>query len=73
MRLPGGGNMAGRFAPRRMIIYSPGINRRDLSPATREHVTLCRAWEEVIAALRDRHGPGTRVAVFPCSAIQLAV
>jgi nickel-dependent lactate racemase len=73
MRLPGTGNMAGRFVDRRMVIFSPGINRRDLSPATRDAVTLCRAWEEVIAALRDWHGAGTRVAVFPCSAIQLAV
>jgi hypothetical protein len=42
-------------------------------PATREAVTRCRTWEEVIAAVRDRHGDGTRVAVFPCSAVQLAV
>jgi nickel-dependent lactate racemase len=72
MRLPNTGNMAARFAPRELVIFSPGINRRDLSPATREAVTLCRTWEETVGVLRDRHGPGTRVAVFPCGAIQLA-
>jgi nickel-dependent lactate racemase len=72
MRLPNTGNMAARFAPRDLVIFSPGINRRDLNPATREAVTLCRTWEETIGVLRDKHGPGTRAAVFPCGAIQLA-
>jgi nickel-dependent lactate racemase len=72
MRLPGTGNMAGRFVTRRMVIFSPGINRRDLNPATRDAVTLCRTWEETIGVLRDWHGAGTRAAVFPCGAIQLA-
>lgn len=72
MRLPNTGNMAARFAPREMLLFAPGINRRDLSPATREAVTLCRRWEEVTATLARRHGPGTRAAVFPCGAIQLA-
>jgi nickel-dependent lactate racemase len=72
MRLPNTGNMQARFAPRDLVIYSPGINERDLNPATREAVTLCRVWGDVIATLRDKHGDGTRVAVFPCGAIQLA-
>jgi hypothetical protein len=72
MRLANTGNMAARFAPRELVIFSPGINRYDLSPATREAVTLCRTWEETVGLLRDRHGSGTRVAVFPCGALQLA-
>jgi nickel-dependent lactate racemase len=72
MRLPNTGNMAARFAPRDLVIFSPGINRRDLNPATREGVTFCRTWEETVGVLRDKHGPGTRAAVFPCGAIQLA-
>jgi hypothetical protein len=55
-----------------MVIFSPGINRYDLSRATRAAVTLCRTWEETVGVLRDRHGTGTRVAVFPCGALQLA-
>ena len=72
MRLPNTGNMAARFAPRELVIFSPGINQYDLSPATREAATLCRTWEETVGVLRDRHGVGTRVAVFPCGALQLA-
>jgi nickel-dependent lactate racemase len=72
MRLANTGNMAARFAPRELVIFSPGINRYDLSPATRDAVTLCRTWEETVGVLRDRHGSGTRVAVFPCGALQLA-
>jgi len=59
-------------APRDMIIFSPGINERDLSPAAREDVTFCNEWPKVIATLRAKHGHHARVAVFPCSAMQIA-
>jgi nickel-dependent lactate racemase len=72
MRLGRDRNMAADFASRELLIFSPGINRHDLPPATRAATTLCRTWDEVIVALRDRHGPGTRAAVFPCGALQLA-
>lgn len=72
MRLANRGNMRERFAPRELVIFSPNIHPKDLTPATREAATLCRTWEEVLTVLRARHGAGTRVAVFPCGAIQLA-
>src|SRR5262249_33623456 len=54
MRLPNTGSMRARFAPRELVIFSPGINRRDLNAATREEVTLCRTWGDVVGVLRDR-------------------
>ncbi len=72
MRLPNTGSLRARFAPRELVIFSPGINARDLNAATRADTTYCRTWEEVMAVLQRRHGPGTRAAVFPCAAIQLA-
>lgn len=71
MRLPNVGSPRGRFGNRAMIVLTPGIGSRDLSPEYRNDVTLCRSWPEVLAALEARHGPGTRAAVFPCGSIQL--
>jgi nickel-dependent lactate racemase len=59
-------------APRDMIVFSPGINVNDLSPAAREDVTFCNSWVQVMAALQRKHGDRARVAVFPCSAMQVA-
>lgn len=72
MQLANRGNMRDRFAPRELVIFSPNIHPKDLTPATRESATLCRTWEEVLSVLSARHGAGTRAAVFPCGAIQLA-
>ena len=35
-------------------------------------VTFASRWEDAVAALRAKHGPHARVAVFPCASIQLA-
>lgn len=59
-------------APRDMIVFSPGINANDLSPAARADVTFCSSWVQVLAALQRKHGDRARVAVFPCSAMQVA-
>ncbi|MER3485249.1 MAG: hypothetical protein C4345_03990, partial [Chloroflexota bacterium] len=50
----------------------PGICEQDLSPEARAEMTLCRTWSRVMERLRELHGRYARVAVFPCSAIQLA-
>ena len=60
------------FRPREMVVFSPGINANDLAPEARGDMTLCRAWPQVLERLRELHGAHARVAVFPCSAIQLA-
>ncbi|MCS6860922.1 MAG: lactate racemase domain-containing protein, partial [Abditibacteriales bacterium] len=67
------GSMKHPFGNRHFIIFSPNINQFDLNPATRADAVLCRTWAAVVAELRKRHGTGTKVAVFPCAAIQLAV
>jgi hypothetical protein len=35
-------------------------------------VTFCLTWSDVVAKLREKHGAHARVAIFPCSSIQLA-
>ena len=74
MRLANVANPRHRFGERRLVVFSPNIIRRDLPPAMQadEDVFLCRTWGEVIEVLERTHGPGTRAAVFPCSAMQLA-
>lgn len=67
------GSMKRAFGNRHFIIFSPNINQFDLNPATRADAVLCRTWEAVVEELKKHHGAGTKVAVFPCSAIQLAV
>jgi nickel-dependent lactate racemase len=68
------GSYAEETLPRDLLIYSPGVTSRDLNPATRDDpkATFCPIWEDVVAKLREKHGAHARVAVFPCSSIQLA-
>jgi hypothetical protein len=62
------------LAPRDLVIFSPGVTRHNLPPAARAdpRVALHTRWEEVVESLQTKHGARSRVAVFPCSAIQLA-
>jgi hypothetical protein len=68
------GSYAEEVTPRDLIYYAPGITSRDLNRATREDpkVTFCSSWPDVVVKLREKHGARARVAVFPCSSIQLA-
>jgi hypothetical protein len=68
------GSYAEEVAPRDLLFYAPGVTSRDLNRATREDpkVTFCPSWPDVVATLRRKHGSHARVAVFPCSSIQLA-
>ncbi len=67
-----GGFPASLFAPREVVVFSTGVSAWDLTPAARDGLTVAQDWEAVIGRLRERHGAGARVAVFPWSAIQLA-
>jgi len=62
------------FGDRQLVIFCPNIIRRDLPAEAQadEGLILCRTWGEVAGVLERRHGAGARVAVFPCSAMQLA-
>lgn len=65
-------NLRRPFMPRQMVVFAHGICEHDLSPEARAEMTLCRTWAHALARLRELHGTYARVAVFPCSAIQLA-
>ncbi len=54
------------------ILFSPGMNRYDVRDQFGPHVQFCRTWDEVIAALRSKHGASAKVCVLPCGSIQYA-
>lgn len=56
----------------RIIVVSPQPSRYDkdgFGPA--EKVVWCRCWAEALAELAGRHGPGTKVAVYPYAPLQM--
>jgi len=55
----------------RCVVWAPHVSRfdlRDIGPD--EKVLHCRNWSGVLEILEDRHGPGTRVGVFPYASMQ---
>jgi hypothetical protein len=78
MPLHRAGSPARAVAPRDLVAFAPGVTQHDLAPAARDDpkLTLCVRWDDVVETLRSKYGTGgaarPRVAVFPCSAIQLA-
>ncbi|HTX54929.1 MAG TPA: lactate racemase domain-containing protein [Candidatus Baltobacteraceae bacterium] len=60
------------FAPYRVIVMCPTINRAQLPPSLPAETCLVSDWTGVLAALAADHPQGGRVAVFPCGAIQIA-
>lgn len=67
-----GGFPASMFTPRDVVVFSTGVTAWDLTEPARQGLTVTQDWEAVIGGLRERHGAGSTVAVFPWSAIQLA-
>jgi hypothetical protein len=67
-----GGFPASMFAPRNVVVFSTGVTEWDLTEPARDGLTVSQNWDAVIGQLRERHGSGSTVAVFPWSAIQLA-
>lgn len=55
----------------RVIVFGPHLSMYDRQELGRERVIWCREWGEVLAELASAHGPGTRVAVYPCAPLQL--
>jgi lactate racemase len=60
------------FAPYRVIVMCPTINRAQLPPSLPAETRLVSDWPGVLAALAADHPQGGQVAVFPCGAIQIA-
>lgn len=62
-----------QFGDRRMILFSPNINRLDLSEEMRADpgLAFCADWAEARALLEQYHGTSARCAIFPVAAMQL--
>ena len=55
----------------RVIILAPFLAHVDRMEWGAEKVVWCKNWGEVLAELAGRHGPGTKVAVYPYTALQI--
>ena len=56
----------------RVILMAPFLSKYDREAAgPAEKVIWCKDWGEVLAELTSRHGPGTRVAVYPYAPLQV--
>lgn len=58
----------------RLMVLGPSLSmndRQELGPL--EKISHFTEWGEVLAELASRHGPGTKVAVYPYASIQLVV
>ncbi len=53
------------------LFFSPNVNPYDVEQWGWDGQALCHRWREVIQRLRERYGKDSRVAVFPCAAMQL--
>jgi nickel-dependent lactate racemase len=52
------------------MIFSPGLNRYDVRDQFGPHVQFYKTWDELIAALKSKHGAVAKVCVLPCGSIQ---
>lgn len=58
----------------RIIILAPRLSRYDRDMAgPSEKVVWYKTWAEVLADLAGRHGPGTKVGVYPYAPLQMPV
>jgi hypothetical protein len=56
----------------RLMVLSPHLSMSDrLELGAVEKITHYTQWGEVLAELAGRHGPGTKVVVYPYAPIQL--
>ncbi|MEX0699691.1 MAG: lactate racemase domain-containing protein [Acidimicrobiia bacterium] len=72
MRLPAATDLRKPVAPRDLIFYAPGVKEAEVPHDPDPQLWFVDRWEDVVTRLGAKHGAGTRVAVFPCSAIQVA-
>jgi hypothetical protein len=54
------------------VLFSPGVNKWDCQALFGEWTDFCKTWPEVLECLKERHGQGAKVAVFPAGALQTA-
>jgi len=59
------------FRNRRQIIFSPNITYADVLDYFPENTLLFEKWEKVIKELAKSYQSDSRVAVFPCSSLQI--
>ncbi len=55
-----------------IIVLAPHLSRYDrnlIGPT--EKLTWCKTWVEVLTELMVRHGPGTKVGVYPYAPMQV--
>ena len=56
----------------RIIVMTPHLSRYDRDDLTpTEKVVWCKNWGESLAELASKHGPGTKVAVYPYAPLQM--
>ncbi|MEW6356279.1 MAG: lactate racemase domain-containing protein [Planctomycetota bacterium] len=75
-----GGDLRGaRHRPRfpqvrQMTVVCPYVTKLDTETFRQaERMVFCKRWEEALRELLPHHGDGTRVAVYPCAPIQMAM
>ncbi|MFW5745165.1 MAG: hypothetical protein ACOC2D_17975, partial [Spirochaetota bacterium] len=54
----------------RNILFSPGVNAREVKLLYGDQYVHFTAWDEVVAELVRRHGEDAKVGVFPYGALQ---
>lgn len=57
---------------RQMVVFSPNVSQFDVRQCIAETCLVYGEWKLMIKDLRQTHGPGTRVAVFPVATLQVA-
>ncbi len=56
----------------KIIVVAPHLSRYDRDMiGPREKLTWCKTWAEALAELVGRHGPGTKVGVYPYAPMQV--
>jgi len=55
-----------------IIVLAPHMSKYNLDDiGPRKKVVWCRSWAEALAELAGRHGPGTKVGVYPYAPLQI--
>ena len=56
----------------KIIVVAPHLSRYDRDTiGPKEKLTWCKTWGEALAELAGRHGPGTKVGVYPYAPLQV--
>ena len=55
-----------------IIVVAPHLSRYDRDMiGPQEKLTWCKTWAEALAELAGKHGPGTKVGVYPYAPLQV--